>query len=149
MTIDTSRKLVESGNYSIWSDFEYIEIRDANGRRWEVGYMYGNPEAALITWDERYAVVVGCGIMVCDLQRFDETVSVGQTWEDSPVVHLLAEPSDFWGFVLAKQVYQDNAHSEIRLATDLMDKHIGIYTLNTETLVFQAVPHGQPYFPDL
>ncbi|WP_420596063.1 hypothetical protein [Deinococcus sp.] len=149
MTIDTSRKLVESGNYSVWSDFEDVEIRNADGRLWKAGNMYGNPEAALITWDERYAVVIGCGIMICDLQRFGETVCAGQTWEESPTVHLLAEPSDFWNFVLVEQVYQNDVHSEIRLVTALMDQYIGIYTLNTETLVFQAVPHGQPDFPNL
>ncbi|GGQ95471.1 hypothetical protein [Deinococcus ruber] len=141
---DTSICLAQQGKYSVWGDFEYISIKYIDGRIWQIGSMYGDPQAALITWDERYAVIIGCGVMICDLQRFGERVRDSLTWEKSPVVHLMADPENIWWFSAVEQVLQDDVRSELRIATDLKDEHVGIYSLNPATFEFKPVPLGQP-----
>ncbi|ULH16351.1 hypothetical protein MF271_07095 [Deinococcus sp. KNUC1210] len=141
---DTSICFARRGNYSVWGDFENISIKHIDGRIWQVGSMYGDPQAALVTWNERYAVIVGCGIVICDLQRFGERVRGGRSWEQTPVLHLLSEPEDIWWFSATEQVLQDDEFIELRLATNLTDDHVGIYSLNPATLDFKPVPRGQP-----
>ena len=139
----TQRCLARSKNYSVWADYEAVIIRDVKGTTWAVDEMYGNPQATIITWDERYAVVVGCGIMICDLMRFGEKTGNGKTWKTTSVISLMSDPGDTWWFALIEQVFQDEDRIEIRLATDLMDPHIGIYSLNPETFELHPVSHGQ------
>ena len=74
MTVDRSVKLAAAAGWSVLAEFETVTAQRPDGARWEIGWMYGNPEAALITWENTYAVVVGCGMIVADLRRFGEPV---------------------------------------------------------------------------
>ncbi|WP_407539362.1 hypothetical protein Q0M94_14495 [Deinococcus radiomollis] len=142
--------LAQGHDFLVYGDHDYVYIKHSDGRTWDIGGMYGNAVAALITWDERYAVIVGCGIMICDLERFGEKVTEGESWSKTPVAHLMAEPDILfesgktWWFNDVEQVSADEYISEIRLATALTDVHVGIYSLNPQTFEFRPVPHGEP-----
>ena len=136
--------LAQRNNFLVYGDQDYVYVKHSDGRIWDVGGMYGNAVAALITWDGRYAVVVGCGIVICDLTRFGENVRNGTTWKTTPVVSLMGDPEDSWWFALVEQVLHDGDRIEIRLATDLTDSHVGIYSLNPQSFEFRPVPHCEP-----
>ena len=87
MTIkDTSFVLASHREWKIWADFETITLENPAGQRWEIGDMYGNPQGGLITSDEKYAVVIGCGVMIADLNRFGEVITGSSSWLETPVV---------------------------------------------------------------
>ena len=121
--------LAESENFLVYGDHDYVFVAKSSTEQWNLGWMYGNAVAALVTWDERYAIVVGCGVMICDLLRFGEKVSEGESWDETPVVHLMADPKDLWWFSAVEQIARDEESIEVRIATDLTDAHVGIYNL--------------------
>ena len=128
--------LVESTGYALWADGHTLELCRPDGLCWPLGEMYGQPVAALITRTGRYAVIIGCGVMVCDLHRFGQPFAVGLDWTESPVVYLKSDADDVWWFT---GVYQDEASGEIRLVTSLMGSPVGLYALSPGTLEFKAL----------
>jgi hypothetical protein len=58
--------LAESGHFEVRSCYEDAVLIDKRtGETFNVCYMYGDPEGALIDLDEKFAVVYGCGAVVC------------------------------------------------------------------------------------
>ncbi|SFC03071.1 hypothetical protein [Ruminococcus albus] len=58
--------LAESPNFEIRGCYERAVLVDkAAGTKSPICEMYGDPEGALIDNDERFAVVYGCGAVVC------------------------------------------------------------------------------------
>lgn len=123
--------LTERGGWQVLADGETVTIGNFAGNRWEVGWMYGNSAGALITADENYAVVVGCGVLVADLTCFGEEVAPGETWAQTPVVHLLASPGEHWFF---EGVYEGPTPGAVQLVADLSGEQAGIYELVLQTL---------------
>lgn len=123
--------LAERGGWQVLADSETVTIGNFAGHRWEIGWMYGNPVSALITADENYAVVVGCGVLVADLTCFGEDVGEGQTWAQTPVIHLLASPDEHWFF---EGVYEGQTSGAVQLVADLSGEQAGIYELVLQTL---------------
>jgi hypothetical protein len=138
-----SVQLAHQGDFSVCSSYEAIYVKHIDGRSWDVGEMYGDPRAAIFTWDEHYVVIIGCGILVYDLHRLGEKFTGGPTWKNSPVMHLMNDAADIWWFIAVQQVYQDEYVSEVRLATDLTDSHVGIYSLNVINLDFSPVARSE------
>lgn len=117
--------------WAVLADYEDAYIERPDGARWHIGGMYGNPQAALFTMDDKYAVLVGTGFIVADLSRFGEPVRDSDKWERSASVHCLAEPSNFWSF---EAVYEPGEEGVVRLVADVYDKHAGIYELRLPDL---------------
>ena len=136
MTVDCSVTLTSAAGWSVLAEFETVIVQSPDGARWEIGWMYGDPEAAVITWGGTYAVVVGCGVIVADLRRFGETITPSP---DSPVIHIRADPSETWWF---EAVYQQEA-GHVRLVADVYSDQAGVYDLDLSTLRFTTlVPHS-------
>ncbi|MCD0171555.1 hypothetical protein IHN32_16815 [Deinococcus sp. 14RED07] len=136
MTVDCSVTLTSAAGWSVLADFETVTVQRPDGARWEIGWMYGNPEAGVITWDSTYAVVVGYGVIVADLRRFGEPIAPDP---DSPAIHLQADPSEPWWF---EAVYQQEA-GHVRLVADVYSDQAGVYDLDLSTRRFTTlVPHS-------
>lgn len=141
---DTSFVLAQLGGWKIWADYEALSIENLAGERWKIGEMYGNPQAALITMDEKYAVVVGCGVMVADLCRFGGRITKQTSLEQTPVVHFLCEPdppavglpSAQWHF---EALYETGEIDVVRLVTDLYSDYGGIYEMRLPDLALKPL----------
>ena len=60
--------LAESEHFKVKSFYEDAVLIDKRtGRTFPVCDMYGDPEGALISKDESFAVVYGCGAVVCSI----------------------------------------------------------------------------------
>ena len=123
--------LTERGGWQVVSDAETVWAVNLCGTRWEIGWMYGHPQGALVTADENYAVVVGCGLLLADLTCFGEEVVPGHTWAETSVVHLLAEPGEHWFF---EGVYEGRTPGAVQVVAELRGEHAGIYELTLSTL---------------
>ncbi|GGR95892.1 hypothetical protein [Deinococcus sedimenti] len=136
MTVDCSVTLAAAAGWSVLAEFETVTVQRPDGARWDIGWMYGNPEAALITWENTYAVVVGCGVIVADLRRFGEPVTPGL---DGPDPHLRADPPEPWWF---ENVYQQDV-GRVRLVADVYSEQAGVYDLDLSTRQFtRLIPHS-------
>jgi len=96
--------------------------------------MYGNPRAALITVDQRWAVIVGCGFVAVDLARFGEKIKDVQDWRFTAAVHSLCKPPNPWWF---EAVYEPGEEGLVHLVADLNDVHAGIYDLRLPLLTLE------------
>ncbi|MBQ7775649.1 MAG: hypothetical protein IJ379_06985 [Lachnospiraceae bacterium] len=62
--------LAESKNYIIFGEYETVTlVIKETGRRLQIGDFYGDPEMAVISEDERYCVMCGCGVIVYCLEE--------------------------------------------------------------------------------
>lgn len=133
----STRILATSADWQLCAEFEAIWVTDDKGQRWCIGEMYGNPETGLITWDGRYAVVIGCGILVADLERFGELMLSHQSWPIAPIAQILCDLQEQLHFEpLCVQVEQDDQVYRIRVVTDLLGESPGIYELRLPSLQF-------------
>lgn len=126
---DTAYVLSSKHNWKIWADFEAVTLENPTGQRWKIGEMYGNPQAGLITSDERYAVIIGCGIMIADLSRFGERIS-GSGWPKTPVIHLLCEPPG----TFFEAVYEPGEPGHLRVVKKIGSEQGGVYELQLPDL---------------
>ena len=64
------RRLAQSAHYEIDSEYEsvFLTVRQT-GRRVLIGDFYGDVEKAVISPDESYCAMVGCGVIVYDLRE--------------------------------------------------------------------------------
>ena len=123
--------LAERGGWQVVADSETVYVLNLSGTRWDIGWLYGNPCGALVTADENYVVVVGCGVLVADLTCFGEEVAPGETWAQTPAVHLLASPGEHWFF---EGVYEGGSPGAVQVVADLGGEHAGVYELVLSTL---------------
>ncbi len=63
--------IAESENYAILREYEYCDLifKKKNRESVFVGYIYGDPDFALIDKDEKFVVMGGCGLIVYLLQE--------------------------------------------------------------------------------
>lgn len=63
--------LVESDHYKVVSEYEtvYLYFKNREQEPIIIGDFYGDPECALISFDEKYVVMAGCGIIIYKLQE--------------------------------------------------------------------------------
>lgn len=68
--------LAESKNLLIINEFEKVFLKFKNSnRKVYIGDFYGDPQAAAISNDERFCVMVGCGLIIYYLQDpFEEFI---------------------------------------------------------------------------
>lgn len=65
------RVLAESENYKIISEYEVVSLHFKTKERDPVfiGDFYGDPDSALISKDEKYIAMAGCGLIVYKIQE--------------------------------------------------------------------------------
>ncbi|MBL7934529.1 MAG: hypothetical protein JNM51_01820 [Bacteroidia bacterium] len=69
------RDLAESENYKVTSEYEMVSLHFKAKDRDPIyiGDFYGDPDSAIISSDENYVAMAGCGLIIYKLQEpFDE-----------------------------------------------------------------------------
>jgi len=62
--------LCESKKYMVTSDYEIVTLTVKNTHeKIQIGDFYGDPEGAIISADEKFCVMYGCGIIVYFLKK--------------------------------------------------------------------------------
>jgi hypothetical protein len=57
--------LAESENYQVFYDYESVDlISKATGKTITIGDFYGEPNVAIISPDEKFVAMAGCGLIV-------------------------------------------------------------------------------------
>jgi hypothetical protein len=66
-----SRLLAESGHFKVISEYETVFLHFKDGARKPViiGDFYGDPDSALISGDECYVAMAGCGLIIYFLRE--------------------------------------------------------------------------------
>lgn len=130
--------LARSEHYTILHEYETAVLDCPCGTRVAVGDFYGDPEAAVIDYNEKWVVIVGCGIILYWLRepfmpyQYDRTAS--QWWE----AH--RSPPDEWWIEAVYQV-SDNT---VRFVVDPLAPAAGVYELDVESQsVVRVIPREE------
>ena len=113
--------LTESENYKVTSENEtvYLHFKQMSRQRKIIGDFYGNVETALISCDESFVVMGGCGLIVYFLQEpfgeYKYTDGGGQYFE----VHRY--PPDVWWIDAVYQTDVDMDSNFFRFVVALDD----------------------------
>jgi hypothetical protein len=91
------RHLAESENYKVTSEYEYATLHFKNKlieKSVYIGNFYGDPDCAIISRDEKYLVVAGCGLIIYRL------ITPFSEYEDSKkstqFSEFFGEPENLW-----------------------------------------------------
>lgn len=91
------RYLAESENYKVTSEYEYATLHFKNklfGKSVYIGDFYGDPDCAIISRDEKYLVVAGCGLIIYRLKEpFKE---YGDAENSNQYSEFFREPENHW-----------------------------------------------------
>ncbi|MBX8463676.1 hypothetical protein [Deinococcus sp. RIT780] len=157
-TRDTSHTMASAEQYRVVADFETVDIHRGD-QSWTVGRFYGSPEAALITWDEQWAVIVGDGVLLVHLPslpdlpqdeiRLDTAQSLAgklaSTMAQEPrpcLTRVLTGGPGFlgWEATSFEMVYRVDSQI-IRLIADPWSRDGGIYQIDLTTFdIVRLIP---------
>ena len=91
------RYLAESENYKVTSEYEYATLHFKNKlhrKPVDIGDFYGDPDCAIISRNENYLVVAGCGLIIYRLREpFTEYGDIGNPTQYS---EFFREPEFHW-----------------------------------------------------
>lgn len=78
--------LAESKNYLVYKNYEDVILRvKATGREIQIGDFYGEADMAVISEDEKYCAMCGCGVIIYFLvepfQEYEYDLTTDQ-WKD-------------------------------------------------------------------
>lgn len=150
--------MATSTQYQVTADFELAYVQRGD-QSWNVGWFYGDPVAALITWDERWAVIVGEGVLLVNLAalpdlpqdeiRLDTAQSLAgklaTTMSQQPLPCLTRVLTGAPGFIGWKAtwfeaVYAVDTHV-VRLVADPWSEDGGLYQIDLATFdIMQLIP---------
>lgn len=159
----TTRVMAASDRYRVLHDFEAVFVQRDDEELKQVGDFYGDPYAALISWDEQWAVVVGEGVLLVHLPQLgsepqrqlhlDTVDSLRGALKASIEQHgvpcltrlLTGGPGLIgWEATWFEAVYQTDLHV-VRLVGDPYGKEAGIYQVDLSTFeVSRIFPPQEP-----
>lgn len=123
----TGHLLARSRHFIVSHEYETVLLARPEGEVLVIGHFYGDPESAIIDWNEKWVVVAGCGIILYHLRdpyvpyEYDKTTD--QWWE----AHRSAP--EVWSI---EQVYQVNDVT-VRFVVEPETAHAGVYDLNVDS----------------
>ena len=134
----TERILAQSKHYTVSHEYETVLLDCPGGARPVIGDFYGDPKAAIIDWNEEWAIVIGCGIIVYRLREpfvpYEQDKTTDQWWE----AHRL--PPDAWWI---EHVYQVGDRT-VRFVVDPEGANAGVYELDVGSLsVVRLIPKDE------
>jgi hypothetical protein len=92
-----TRYLAESENYKVTSEYEIVTLHFKNRlfkKPLYVGDFYGDPDCAIISRDEKYLVMAGCGLIIYRLQEpFEE---YGSSKPTEQYFEFFRDPPSHW-----------------------------------------------------
>lgn len=121
-----NRILAESENFNITHEYEkvFLDFKSEN-KRVLIGDFYGDPQVALISKDERYCVIGGCGLVIYFLKEPYQEYSYNkdsQQWKE-----LFRENDDIWW--IEELEYIENGTIEF-VVEEYDEKNCGRYKLD-------------------
>ena len=120
--------LARSENYAVSHQHETVFLDRPCGPKVTIGDFYGDPEAAIIDFQEKWVIIVGCGIILYWLREpftpYEYNRVTDQWWESH------REPPDVWWI---ESVYQVS-ESIVRFVVDPYSAIAGVYDLDVESL---------------
>ena len=129
---NSDRVLYLGKNFRLEASFETVYLFSLEGREEKLGWMYGDPEQGLVTWDEQYAVIIGAGIIIAKLNSPNTTDSTTLT---QSIVHLNGEPANLMFYEAVYQI----VFTKVRLVADPLSVYGGIYDLDLHTLEISQI----------
>ena len=87
------RYLAESENYKVTSEYEYVTLHFKNKPSRKpvyIGHFYGDPECAIISRNERYIAVCGCGLIIYKLD--EPFIEYGETKNPNQYSEFFRDP---------------------------------------------------------
>jgi hypothetical protein len=129
----TRHVLAHSSNYSVSHEYETVWLTRPDGTTTVIGDFYGDPEAAVIDWKERWCVVVGAGLVLYHLREpflpYECDQDTQQWWE----AH--RDRTDLWWIEAVYQVTE----KDLRFVVDPYDNNAGVYELDTESMAIRRL----------
>jgi len=110
--------LAESKNYKIVSEYEYITLhfKNAFNTTVYVGDFYGDPDCAIISKDEKYIVIGGCGLIIYFLKK--PFVAFGSFSNENQYSEFFRETSDCWWISELAQNPNELSYFQFKAAND-------------------------------
>ena len=124
--------LAESNNYKVTHEYETVYLHFKNENRMPVciGDFYGDPECAIISLNENFAAMGGCGIIVYFLRGPFEEYSYAKTSAQFYEFH--RNPNDIWGVGGLHQYSSDDQEKCFRFFVEGTDS-VHVYRANVDT----------------
>ncbi|HUT87936.1 MAG TPA: hypothetical protein VMY37_00425 [Thermoguttaceae bacterium] len=127
--------LARSEHYTVSHEYEVVLLDRPSGPQVVIGDFYGDPAAAIIDAHEKWAIVVGCGIVLYWLRKpftpYEYDKKTNQWWE----AH--RSPPDEWWIETVYQV----AGNTVRFVVDPAAAVAGVYELDVESLsIVKVIP---------
>jgi hypothetical protein len=136
------RILARSDNYIVSHRYETVVLERPARLPVVIGDHYGDPVAAVIDWDEKWCITVGCGLVLYWLREpfwdYEYHRNTSQWYE------LHRYPPEEWWIETIYQVDNDT----VRFVTDPWGDNPGLYELRTENppiikLIARLVPDDE------
>lgn len=125
---DSKHILARSENYTVYHLFETVILKRPDGQQVTIGDFYGDPAAAIIDEDEKWVIVVGCGLILYRLQEpfleYAYGTSTEQWWE------MHRYDTDLWWIESVTQLAADRVQFTIAAT----EAHAGVYQLDLASL---------------
>jgi len=135
-TDSTNHILARSEHYTVSHEYETVYLNLPSGKRVVIGDFYRDPEAAAIDADEKWTVVVGCGLILYRLrppfEEYEHNTSSDQWWE----AHR-DPPTQWW----IESVYQASPNA-VRFVVDPAAANAGVYQLDVDSLSIERINLG-------
>ena len=133
------RYLAESENYKVTSEYEYATLHFKNkvfGKSLYIGDFYGDPDCAIISRDEKYLVVAGCGLIIYRLKEpFTEYSGSENSTQYS---EFFREPENIWWISELHQTDSDIDWKYFRFVSTHNDVEF-IYKMNADVFGIEKI----------
>lgn len=136
------RNLAESEHYKVTSQFEYVTLH-FKGKIFKKpvypGDFYGDPDCCIISKDEQYLVVAGCGIIVYRLaEPFNEYGSAAVVQQ---YAEFFREPPHHWWIRELHQAEMDGECKYFRFVAEHEEGEF-VYRMNAIDCRFEKIDPG-------
>ena len=134
-----TRHLAESDNFRVTSEYEYVTLHFKNRlfkKSVYLGDFYGDPDCAIISKDEKYLVVAGCGLIIYRLKEpFRE---YGTATPHHQYFEFFRKPPDIWWINGLNQIMADSDWKYFRFVAANSDGEF-TYKMDAESFKVERI----------
>lgn len=133
------RCLAESENFKVTSEYEYVTLHFKNNlfvKSVYIGDFYGDPDCAIISRDEKYFVVAGCGLVIYKLKEPFKEYSDEENSDQYS--EFFRKPDNIWWI---KELHQTDVDDDWKYFRFVAAKNEGefIYKMNAEDFNIEKI----------
>lgn len=133
------RYLAESINYKVTSEYESVTLHFKSNNLKKsiyIGHFYGDPDCAIISRDEKYLVVAGCGLIIYKLiEPFNE---VGVAKSSPQYSEFFNDANNIWWVNGLHQIDIDSGWKYFRFVAANKEGEF-IYKMDTEDFSIEKI----------